>query len=113
MTMTIGRPQTAQLTGIDLMGHLFRRAGFGATRDELEAALAQGYEATVERLLHPAAAPPLEEDLIFRHYPDMKEARLIEPAQSLWVYRMINTRRPLEEKLALFWHQLFATGFSK
>jgi hypothetical protein len=26
---------------------------------------------------------------------------------------MINTQRPLEEKMALFWHQLFATGNSK
>ena len=30
-----------------------------------------------------------------------------------WMYRMINTRRPLEEKMVLFWHQLFATGNSK
>ncbi len=43
----------------------------------------------------------------------MKEARQIDPAQSLWVYRMINTQRPLEEKLTLFWHHLFATGFAK
>ena len=27
--------------------------------------------------------------------------------------RMIGTRRPLEEKMALFWHHLFATGFAK
>jgi len=26
---------------------------------------------------------------------------------------MINTKRPLEEKMALFWHSLFATGFAK
>ena len=26
---------------------------------------------------------------------------------------MINTRRPLEEKMALFWHHVFATGNSK
>jgi uncharacterized protein (DUF1800 family) len=43
----------------------------------------------------------------------MKESRQIEPAQSLWVYRMMNTQRPLEEKMTLFWHQLFATGFAK
>jgi uncharacterized protein (DUF1800 family) len=111
--MAISAPAVKQLTGIELMGHLYRRAGFGATRDQLEAALAKGYEANVEELLHPEAAPALEEDLIYRYYPDMKEARQIDPAQSLWVYRMINTQRPLEEKLALFWHQLFATGFSK
>ena len=26
---------------------------------------------------------------------------------------MINTKKPLEEKMALFWHHLFATGFAK
>src|SRR6266516_7213982 len=93
MVIAISRPELKQLTDIELMGHLFRRAGFGATRDQLETAVAQGYEATVEQLLHPEAAPALEEDLIFRYYPDMKEARQIDPPQSLWMYRMINTRR--------------------
>ena len=111
--VTAIRPEVEQLTSVELMAHLYRRAGFGATRDQLEAALARGYEATVDELLHPEHAPPLEEDLIFRFYPDMKESRQIDPAQSLWVYRMINTQRPLEEKMALFWHQLFATGFGK
>jgi uncharacterized protein (DUF1800 family) len=98
---------------VELIAHLYRRAGFGATRDEIEASLAKGYEATVEELLHPEAQPDLEEDLIFRYYVDMKESRQIDPAQSYWVYRMINTKRPLEEKMALFWHGLFATGFAK
>ena len=41
---------------IALMAHLMRRAGFGATREELEAYVAQGYDAVVEELLHPTAA---------------------------------------------------------
>lgn len=106
-------PQVRQLTDLERIAHLHRRAGFGATRDQLEASLAKGYEATVEELLHPEAQPDLEEDLIFRYYIDQKESRQIEPAQSYWVYRMINTKRPLEEKMALFWHGLFATGFAK
>ena len=40
---------------IALMAHLMRRAGFGASYDELEARVAKGYEATVEELLSPAA----------------------------------------------------------
>ena len=36
--------EVRQLNELELMGHLWRRAGFGATRDELEAALARGYE---------------------------------------------------------------------
>jgi len=38
---------------IALMAHLMRRAGFGAGRDELEARVAKGYEATVEELQQP------------------------------------------------------------
>jgi len=101
------------LTDLQLMAHLFRRAGFGATREELEAAVAKGYEATVEDLLHPEAAPPVEEDLLQRYYIEAKESFQLDGAQVGWVYRMINTRRPLEEKMALFWHGLFATGFNK
>jgi uncharacterized protein (DUF1800 family) len=95
------------------MAHLFRRAGFGATRDEIEAAVARGYEATVEELLNPEGQPDLEYDLIYRFYPDMKEARRIETNQAYWLYRMINSQRQLEEKMTLFWHCLFATAFSK
>ena len=45
---------------IALMAHLMRRAGFGATRDELEARVAKGYDATVEELLHPETQPPVD-----------------------------------------------------
>jgi len=33
--------------------------------------------------------------------------------QAEWYYRMVNGQRPLEEKIALFWHQVFATGTQK
>jgi uncharacterized protein (DUF1800 family) len=111
--MAVRSAEVKQLTDLELMAHLFRRAGFGARRDQLEAALAKGYEATVEELLHPEAQPELDHDLIYRYWVDMKEHRQIIPSQAYWVYRMINTKRPLEEKIALFWHHLFATGFAK
>jgi uncharacterized protein (DUF1800 family) len=98
-----------------LMAHLLRRAGFGATRDELERYVAQGYEATVEELLHPEHAPPAldDEDLIRRYHVDENSLMLIDSCQTYWLYRMINTRRLLEEKMALFWHGVFATGYTK
>ncbi|MGH8065255.1 MAG: DUF1800 domain-containing protein [Candidatus Entotheonellia bacterium] len=100
---------------IALMAHLLRRAGFGARRDELERYVAQGYEATVEELLHPEHAPPAlgEEDLIRRYHVDENSLMLIESCQTYWLYRMIHTRRLLEEKMALFWHGVFATGYTK
>ncbi len=96
-----------------LMAHLMRRAGFGATRDELDTFVAQGYEATVEQLLYPENAPVMDEDLIRRYHVDQNSLMLIESSQAYWLYRIINTRRPLEEKLALFWHSLFATAYGK
>ena len=98
---------------IALMAHLMRRAGFGASRAELEARVAQGYEATVEELLHPESQPALDEDVLYRYFPNLEGPLAPVQAQTNWVYRMINTPRPLEEKMALFWHQLFATGNSK
>ncbi len=98
---------------IALMAHLMRRAGFGASYEELEARAAKGYEATVEELLHPDAQPPIDEALMYRTFPGYEGALAPFINQADWVYRMINTQRPLEEKVALFWHQLFATGNSK
>ena len=55
---------------IALMAHLMRRAGFGAGRDELEARVAKGYEATVEELLHPETQPEVDEYTLMRYQPD-------------------------------------------
>ena len=98
---------------IALMGHLMRRAGFGASYDELVSRAAKGYEATVEELLNPEQFEPVDEDLLYRFHPGYEGALGPPLNQAEWVYRMINTQRPLEEKMALFWHQLFATGNSK
>jgi hypothetical protein len=45
-----------------------RRAGFGASREELEARAARGYEATVEELLNPDAEPVDRHDF-YRYHP--------------------------------------------
>ena len=100
---------------LPLTAHLLRRAGFGATHQELRRYAAQGYQATVEELLHPESAPPAlaDEDLIRRYHIDQNSLIYVESCQAYWLYRMINTRRPLEEKIALFWHHVFATGYTK
>jgi hypothetical protein len=99
---------------IALMAHLMRRAGFGASRDELEARVAKGYEATVEELLHPEIQPPVDPYTLLRHQP----AALLPGGQPPmgnvnYMYYLVNTKRPLQEKMALFWHHVFATGNSK
>lgn len=98
---------------IALVSHLMRRAGFGAPRAELEAWAAKGYEATVEALVHPESQPEVDEDVMFRYFPHLEAPAAPNQGQTNWVYRMITTQWPLEEKMVLFWHQLFATGNSK
>jgi len=99
---------------IALMAHLMRRAGFGATREELEQRVANGYEATVEELLNPENQPALDRYELVRYHPwTWKPGTLPGMGAAEWLWYMVNTQRPLEEKMSLFWHQVFATGVSK
>ena len=98
------------------MAHLLRRAGFGAPRGEIERRVAAGYESTVEELLYPEeyGIPANDEALLFRYDPQtIAPGAQVFPAQANWVWQMVNTQRPLQEKMTLFWHQLFATGNAK
>jgi len=97
------------------MAHLMRRAGFGATRGELERYVAMGYEATVEELIDPPQDMPAGNmTLLLRYMPNcLLPGGVPQPGQYNWMFNMITTKRPLEEKVALFWHHVFATGNSK
>ena len=98
---------------VALMAHLLRRAGFGASRDEIEARAAHGYDHTLEELLNPMGQEGIEEDLYYRYNPSYWEAAAIENNVQAWVWRMINNPRQLQEKVALFWHMIFCAGHSK
>jgi uncharacterized protein (DUF1800 family) len=96
-----------------LMAHLMRRAGFGAGREELEARLAKGYEATVEELLNPESEPVDRYEFLRYHPWQWKPQTGAGMHSATWYHTLINTNRPLEEKIVLFWHHLFATGQAK
>ena len=97
---------------LSLIAHLTRRSGFGARRTELEAYAAKGYEAVVEELLHPERLPTLDRDIIDR-YHGWGEYSGVPFAAASFLYYMVNSQRQLEEKVALFWHHVFATGTTK
>ncbi len=98
---------------IEQIAHLMRRAGFGATRGQLEAHAAQGYEATVEELLDQGEERRLGDDLIRRFHPELSGMMGPLASGENWLYRMASTTMPLREKVALFWHGIFATGYPK
>ena len=98
---------------IALMAHLLRRAGFGASRDEIEERVAQGYDNVVAEFLNPGPEPGIDEDMMFRAYPSYFDKAAIETGQTEWVYRMINNKHQLQEKMSLFWHTIFCSGDNK
>ena len=100
-------------TDLALVAHLMRRAGFGANRDELEQLSSQSYEQIVEDLLHPERFPEVADDIVTRYWLELNNPDSVEPWNTRWIYRMVNTERPLEEKMALFWHHVFATSVGK
>ena len=98
---------------IALMAHLMRRAGFGATRAELDEYLADGYEQTVEKLFAPEGPSLIDDALIGRYHPDHSTTHDATSAGSYLLYRLVSTKQPLREKIALFWNNIFATGYAK
>ena len=99
---------------IALMAHLMRRAGFGATRDELDARVEKGYETTVEELLNPEQQQPSDRLEFLRYHPGYRKP-ITSPGMgsAVWLHDLVSTDRVLEEKMVLFWHHVFATGTSK
>ena len=98
---------------VKLMAHLMRRAGFGAGRPELEKRASMGYEETVEELLATEHDESMPDDLIRRYHHEQSGLMGQNGPGSNWLYRMIYTNAPLQEKMSLFWHCIFATGYPK
>ena len=92
----------------ELIAHLSRRAGFGATSSELDFYASLSYEDAVEEFLSSKVANSIPDDLIFRRHVDLHTMQGHNAAY--WAYRLISTDAPLKEKIALFWHGIFATA---
>lgn len=95
----------------DDLVHLLRRAGFTPTSQELDHAQTIGYRATVERLLAPPAPDTDSQLLLERHLPATAAPHEAGMAAPAWMWRLVASEHPLREKLALFWHDLFATAY--
>ncbi|MDP1807524.1 MAG: DUF1800 domain-containing protein [Acidimicrobiales bacterium] len=114
------------------IAHLYRRAGFGARPEELDAAVAAGYEATVDRLVDlsvadgatlasptftpPAVVAPPADEAARRAVQQADQRANREEGRKLsqwWIDRMVLSTTPLRERLTLFWHDHFATSVQK
>jgi uncharacterized protein (DUF1800 family) len=91
-------------------GHLYRRAAFGASWDQLQQALSDGPKRTIDKLLKPQA-----DVAAFNRTHDEYEASASSAngLRAWWLRRMIQTPHALLEKMTLFWHSHFATNGAK
>ena len=105
------------------IAHLFRRAGFGATDAELTEFARLGilsFSAAASHLLNYAELPDDVDAAIgtVGYVGVTSQGRFsptsnINDARQRWLFRMVHSKRPLQEKMALFWHNHFATAQSK
>ena len=92
--------------------HLLRRTGFSPTRDELDRAVEDGVDSTVDRLID-----GVRESERARELDTLGEAIArrddLERLRDWWLLRMRHTARPLHARMAVFWHGHFATSDRK
>src|SRR6266851_179443 len=107
------RPSEQSPWDIKRVGHLYRRAAFGATWSELENGLKDGPGPTIGLLLK--GGPPREdfEEQTAEMAHSIARANNGQLARAWWLYRMLLSPHPLREKLTLFWHNHFATSNAK
>ena len=101
---------------VERTGHLMRRAGFGASLAEIQQRAQQGFDATIKDLLDGAMAPDDgQADWILDAMQRQDREGRLRPQmlKPWWIYRMVTTNRPLQEKMVLFWHGHFATSATK
>jgi len=104
----------------DSIAHLLRRAGFGASASDLATYGAMSYGAAVDRLINYDSIPDDVDTKIGQagftgttSSGPFSPNTVINDARQRWLFRMIHSDRPLQEKMTIFWHNYFATGYSK
>jgi uncharacterized protein (DUF1800 family) len=101
--------------------HVLRRAGFGASPADLSKLDGLSMMGAIQRVLNYDDQPDDVDAKVGQ--PDYLSVTArgtgfspntnIEDARQRWLFRMAHTERPLQEKMALFWHNHFATAYSK
>jgi uncharacterized protein (DUF1800 family) len=100
--------------------HLLRRAGFGARPDELTTYGALSTAQAVRALIDYESVPDEVDSSIGQagyintttRGQFLPQSNIVDSRQR-WLFRMVHSDRPLQEKMTLFWHDHFSTGYNK
>jgi uncharacterized protein (DUF1800 family) len=101
--------------------HLLRRAGFGMSADDRARYGDLSLSVVADQLVDFERQPDDVDSFIGQNAylgvttrgGQFSPNTVIDDARQRWLFRMVHTRRPLQEKMALFWHNHFATAYSK
>src|SRR4249920_1333220 len=100
--------------------HLLRRAGFGATAAERDKYSQYTLPLAVAALTgYDPAKTDIDSRIGTPGYVGITTTAAFAPntnitdARQRWLFRMVHSPAPLQEKMALFWHHHFATAQSK
>ena len=103
-----------------LVEHLLRRSGFGVGAAEVSRYQRLSFLAVLDDLLN---FDPSQTDIdIHIGTPgyvgittlgQFSPNQVINDSRQRWLFRLVHSPAPLQEKMALFWHQHFATAYSK
>src|ERR1051326_2855420 len=98
--------------------HVLRRAGFGARPDEIDTYSQMSYRELVDVLVDYDGVPDAVDSFIGKPgYVNVTTRGVFSPQSNItdsrqrWLFRMVHSDRPLQEKMTLFWHNHFATGY--
>ena len=95
------------------ISHLLKRAGFGGSKKEIDFLSKKNFEDAVDYLLDNEDKNPVPTDLLRRYQIDLSDVRSVISSGAFWMYRLSHSKFPFDEKVALFWHRVFATGQHK
>jgi len=93
------------------VAQLLRRATFGMTTAQYDAALSDGFKKTVDRLVETPAALPKE--LAGAEAASQEKPINVGALQSWWLDQMLSTPTPFAERMTYFWHGHFTSDFRK
>jgi uncharacterized protein (DUF1800 family) len=102
--------QASLVSERDRIAHLLRRAGFGYSAADLDAYTKLGLKGTQDALIEYESVAEDVDDRLQRASLDLTKAADL---QRWWLLRMVYTKRPLQEKMVLFWHGLLTSATSK
>ena len=104
---------TQSKTKKEEIGHLLRRVSFGGSKDEIDFLCEKTFDNAVDYLLDNEDKNPVPTDLLRRYQIDLSDVRSVNSSGAFWMYRLAHSKFPFDEKMALFWHRVFATGQHK